>query len=181
MSVVQCDDVSVVMYFDEERTLTESECSLVEEEECHLETVVREVEREVTQCGTVEETVCLNVMDTRYEEECKTVEDRICEVQSRNFSQVTEDSDCKISTGFDCVESDEGEEAVLCETIMVEDCPPLDCLPGSTHPRCSSNIDSYGAPLAPVLALDCVPRTKQNCRVARAVCPGTITDPANDL
>ena len=71
MSDAQCDDVSVVMYFDEERTLTESECSLVEEEECHLETVVREVEREVTQCGTVEETVCLNVMDTRYEEELK--------------------------------------------------------------------------------------------------------------
>ena len=162
------------MYFDEKRTLTESECSIVEEEECNLETVVRQVEREVTKCGTVEETVCLNVMDTRLEEECKTVEDRICQLEARNFSQVTEESDCKISTGSECVEAEDGEEAVLCETVMAEDCPELDCLPGSTDPRCSPNIDEYGAPLAPVVAQDsqCAPRTKQSCRVGRAVCPG---------
>ena len=57
------------MYFDEELTLTESECSVVEKEECNLETVVRQVEQEVTDCGTVEEEICLNVMDTKVEEE----------------------------------------------------------------------------------------------------------------
>ena len=104
----QCHDVSVVMYFDEELTLTESECSVVEKEECNLETVVRQVEQEVTDCGTVEEEICLNVMDTRLEEECKVLHDKVCQNEARDFSQVTEESDCRISTGSECVEEEGG-------------------------------------------------------------------------
>ena len=168
----QCHDVSVVMYFDEELTLTESECSVVEKEECNLETVVRQVEQEVTDCGTVEEEICLNVMDTRLEEECKVVHDKVCQNEARDFSQVTEESDCKISTGSECEEGEGGQPAVLCETVMVSDCPQLDCEPGSTDPRCLRNIDEYGAPQAALLQ-DCVPRTKQICRkVESAVCRG---------
>ena len=160
------------MYFDEELTLTESECSVVEKEDCNLETVVRQVEQEVTDCGTVEEEICLNVMDTRLEEECKVVHDKVCQNEARDFSQVTEESDCKISTGSECEEGEGGEPAVLCETVMVSDCPQLDCEPGSTDPRCLRNIDEYGAPQAALLQ-DCVPRTKQICRkVESAVCRG---------
>ena len=38
---VQCDEVLVVMHFDEEREVTETECGIVNTTTCNQETVVR--------------------------------------------------------------------------------------------------------------------------------------------
>ena len=43
------------MYFDEERTLTESECEVLDTESCQLETVIKPKTISVTECGVAEE------------------------------------------------------------------------------------------------------------------------------
>ena len=41
-----------------------------------------------------------------------------------------------LATGSECIESDDGREALVCETVLVDDCSPqFDCAPGSTDPR----------------------------------------------
>ena len=51
--LLQCNDVSVVMYFDEEKTLTETECRIVDTESCQPETVTKTKTIAVTECGQV--------------------------------------------------------------------------------------------------------------------------------
>ena len=167
------------MYFDEARDLTETECAVVNTTSCNVETVIREAEVRVTECGVELEEVCGAVVDTRVEEECKVTTQRMCLPRNRDVTSITEDSECKLVTGAECVQGAAGQPATICETEVVTACPRpplLDCLPGSTDPRCQ-NIDEYGAPQAPVLAQDtndltslglpvaeCVPGTKQVCR-----------------
>ena len=183
----------MVMYFDEARDLTETECALVNTTSCNIETVIREREVRVTECGVELEEKCGAVVDTRVEEECKVTTQRMCLPRARDVMSITEESECKLATGAECVQAAAGEPATICETVEVEACPrqpQLDCLPGSSDPRCQ-NIDEYGAPLAPVLAQDtndlttlpsapCVPATKQVCRtVDNMVCgaqPGLSCD-----
>ena len=162
------------MYFDEEKTLTESECQIVDTESCQLETVIKSQTIAVTECGLVEEERCLNVMDTTLEEECKVVTERECSEEQDDYYSITEDSECLLATGEQCVEDEAGGEAVVCETVLVEACPRqvFDTVPG--------NIDEYGAPTAPVIQQDtvddCVPQTKQNCRkVANLLCAGNTS------
>ena len=176
------------MYFDEARDLTETECRVVNTTSCNVETVIRETEVQVTECGVELEEVCGAVVDTRVEEECKVTTQRMCLPRSREVTSITEESECRLATGAECVQTSAGQPALLCQTVEIEACPRpplLDCLPGSADPRCQ-NIDEYGAPLAPLLAQDtndltipglptapCVPATKQVCRtVDNMVCPG---------
>ena len=141
---VQCDEVSVVMYFDEARDLTETECALVNSTSCNIETVIREKEMQVTECGVELEEVCGPAVDTRVEEECKITRQRMCGPRAQEVTRITEDSECSLVTGAECV-AGAGQPASVCETEVVEACPPLpplDCLPGSTEPRCHNNIDN---------------------------------------
>ena len=95
-------------------------------------------------------------MDTKVEEECKVVSERVCEDEADDFYSITEDSECLLTTGDQCVQDDAGQQAVVCETLLIQDCPQQDVVPPS--------IDEYGAPQAPVLQKDvnnCVPKTKQ--------------------
>ena len=185
----------MVMYFDEARNLTETECALVNTTSCNVETVIREAELQVTECGVELEERCGAVVDTRVEEECKVTTQRMCLPRARDVTSITEESECLMVTGAECVQAPGGQPATICETVEVEACPRpplLDCLPGSSDPRCQ-NIDEYGAPAAPVLAQDtndlaslglapapCVPLTKQVCRtVDNMVCgaqPGLSCD-----
>ena len=179
------------MYFDEARDLTETDCRVVNTTSCNVETVIREKEVQVTECGTELEEQCGAVVDTRVEEECKVTTQRMCLPRSREVTSITEESECSLATGSECVQTSAGQSALICQTVEIEACPRapsvLDCLPGSTDPRCHNNIDEYGAPLAPLLAQQdtndltnpglptapCVPKTKQVCRnVDNMVCPG---------
>ena len=163
----------MVMYFDEARDLTETECALVNTTSCNIETVIREREVRVTECGVELEEKCGAVVDTRVEEECKVTTQRMCLPRARDVMSITEESECKLATGAECVEAAAGESATICETVEVEACPrqpQLDCLPGSSDPRCQ-NIDEYGAPLAPVLAQDTNDLTSLLCARHQAGVP----------
>ena len=133
----------MVMYFDEARDLTETECTLVNSTSCNIETVIREKEMQVTECGVELEEVCGPAVDTRVEEECKITRQRMCGPRAQEVTRITEESECSLVTGAECV-AGAGQPASVCETVVVEACPPLpplDCLPGSTEPRCHNNIN----------------------------------------
>ena len=133
----QCDEVKVVMYFDEERSVTETECAIVNTTTCNQETVMTTSAIPVTECGFEDEERCRAVMSTRLEEECKIKVDRVCVPTEEDMCSITEDSECLAGTGAECVENQDGNDAMVCETILVEDCKNehFDCLPGSTDPR----------------------------------------------
>ena len=107
------------MYFDEERTVTETECEIVNTTTCNPETVLNTVNIPVTECGFEDEERCKAVMSTRLEEECKIKVDRVCVPTEEDMCSITEDSECLINTGAECIERPE----------------KFDCLPGSTDPR----------------------------------------------
>ena len=62
------------MYFDEARDLTETECALVNTTSCNIETVIREREVKVTECGVELEEKCGAVVDTRVEDNNNAVQ-----------------------------------------------------------------------------------------------------------
>ena len=106
----------MVMYFDEARDLTETECALVNTTSCNIETVIREREVKVTECGVELEEKCGAVVDTRVEEECKVTTQRMCLPRARDVMSITEESECKLATGAECVQAAAGEPATICET-----------------------------------------------------------------
>ena len=88
------------MYFDEEKSLTETECRIVNTSSCNQEMVVKPKNISVTECGIVEEVKCLNGMDTRVEEECKVINQRICAPTTEEVKVVTEVKSIVITIGF---------------------------------------------------------------------------------
>merc|ERR1712117_953129 len=72
--VDQCDDdFKDVEYEEQPKTLWETQCEIVEGEECNLETVIKKKPLEETVCTTVPENKCETVIKMKNEEEC-TVE-----------------------------------------------------------------------------------------------------------
>ena len=100
------------------------------------------------------------------------VSERVCEDEADDFYSITEDSECLLTTGDQCVQDDAGQQAVVCETLLIQDCPQQDVVPPNIDEYGApaapvlqhDNIDEYGAPQAPVVEKDvnnCVPKTKQ--------------------
>ena len=169
MCGAQCDEVLVVMHFDEEREVTETECGIVNTTTCNQETVVRPEQLSVTDCGVAVEQRCLAVMEPRVEEECKMTVQRMCIPSQEERCHITEQSECQQLTGAECVQDSYlGREATVCETVVVEDCP-------APAPAPVTKIDEYGAPAAPALdPAPCTPVTKQQCRrVPGMFCAGS--------